>query len=210
MRHASARNWRAADGAAPLPLPSSFASSSGQPGDYATWRTRPGRLKQRPGRGYDTQGACQDNEPQSDRPERPLGDTREERRADGLSGYGGRNEQEPHGDFRDLHQAAEGQDRESDDAHGQEEQRARPSELVLREVARSQEQHYRGAGEPGRGRERPAGRTGDEGPPPSAGPRQPDVPDQEQGREDDDHADPKAHVVRVDHAQDLDAGHDAE
>src|ERR671913_803414 len=210
MRHASARNWRAAAGAAPRPLPSTFASSSGQPGDYATWRTRPGRLEQRQGRGHDTQGAGQDNERQSNRPERPLGDAREERRAERLSGYGGRDEQEPQGDFRGLHQAAEDQDRESDEAHGQKVQRARPPELVLREVARGKEQHYRRAGEPGRGGERPAGRTGDEGPPPSAGTRQPDVPDQEQGREDDDHADPKAHVVRVDHAQDLDAGHDAE
>src|SRR5215207_10347341 len=171
---------------------------------------RPGRLQQRPGRGHDAQGAGQDNEPQSNRPERPLGDVPEERRTDGLTRDGGRDEQEPQRDLRGLHQAAEGQDRESDDAHGQKVQRARPPELVLREVARGQEQHYRGACEPGRGGERTAGRTGDECAPPSAGPRQPDVPDQEQGREDDDHADPKTHVVRVDHAQNLDAGQDAE
>src|SRR4029453_6527843 len=87
---------------------------------------------------------------------------------------------------------------------------AGPPELVLRKVARGQEQHYGRTSETGRGRERPASRTGDDGPPPRAGPRQPDVPDQEQGREDDDHANPEAHVVRVDHAQDPGAGHDAE
>src|SRR5919106_2905980 len=134
----------------------------------------------------------------------------EERRAECLPGYGGRDEQEPQGNLRGFHQAAERKDRETDDTHGQEVQRARPSELVLREVARSQEQHYGGAGEPGRGGERTAGRTGDDGPPAGVCLRQPDVPDQEQGREDDDYADPEAHVVRVYKAQNLDADHDAE
>src|SRR5688500_17569196 len=139
-------------------------------------------------------GAGQDNKPQSNRPERLLGDTREEGSAESLSAYGGGDEQEPQGNFRGFHQAAVGQDRESDDAHGQEVQRARPPELVFREVARGQEQHYGGAGEPGRGRERPARRTGDEGPPPRIRPGQPDVPYQEKRREDHDQAAPEANV----------------
>src|SRR5918992_3119063 len=134
----------------------------------------------------------------------------EERRAEYLPANGGRDEQEPEGNLRDFHQAAEGKDREADDAHGQEVQRARPPELVLREVARNQEQHYGGAGEPGRGGARTAGRTGDDSAPAGVCLRQPDVPYQEQGREDDDYANPEAHVVRVDHVQHLDADHDTE
>ena len=61
--------------------------------------------------------------------------------------HGGRDEQEPQGNFRGVHEAANGGDGEPADAHGQEVQRARAAELVFREAARGQEQDYRGAGE---------------------------------------------------------------
>ena len=100
------------------------------------------------------------------------------------------------GDLRGLDQAPYGQDGEPRDAHGQEVQRGRAPELVLREAARGEEQDYGGTGEPGRGGERPAGRAGDERTPTRIRPGQPDVPHQEQGGEDHDGADPQPDVDR--------------
>src|SRR3712207_5074946 len=104
------------------------------------------RLDQGPrGRG-DAQDSGENHHPQAERPEGCFGDPPQESRADGLADHGRRYERGGEWEFFRVDQPANGEDDEGHDAHEEEVEGARPSKLVLGEVAGGQQQDYWGTG----------------------------------------------------------------